>query len=405
MQEKGVNQDNVQQMNRTLIIRLLRKKGSCSRAELARLTKLQPATITNIVNEFQQLGLVKESGTIKEGRGRNAIRVTLNASEYSIISIRLSRKYFYIGTFDLNGREQSSVCCPISGRDTQKKVLADIKAGVGKAINQVKKGQVIAIGCAVPGPFLRGGGRVALMTGFPDWKNVSINEELEREFELPVYVEHDANVGALSYYWDLGAETDQLLLYVAAGQGIGAGIVSDGSLLIGALGAAGEIGHMSINFDGPYCECGNKGCLEKYCSSIALTKAVNRKIEEDNYSILGKGCRFEEIKEAVRKGDKLAVSEYRKACDKLAVGIINLVNILNPHIIVIGDEMASVCPDLMQESIDRIVKPRIIPDIWDNMRIMIGNENNDKILQGASILATEEILKVAIVTNKNKEKH
>lgn len=397
---KGVNQDIIQQMNRSLIIRLLRMKGVCSRAELSRLTKLRPATITNIISEFQLWGLVKEEGLINEGIGRKAIGITLNSSEYKVIALRLSRKYFLVGLFDLGGHELQSYKFKISKKDTPKVVFAEIKKQIRSLLDNCNEGRVLAIGCAIPGPFLRKEGRVALLSEFPDWENIKIKQELEEEFSLPTYLEHDANVGALAYYWDMGVETNKSLVYFAAGQGIGAGIVSDGSLLVGALGSAGEVGHMSIDYKGSLCECGNKGCLEKYCSSIALTKAINKKIDEDNYSILPKGCDFGEIAEAVKKGDKLAVSEYKKACEMLAVGVVSIINVLNPDIVVIGDEMSTVDSNILLESVNSILKTRILPVILENMTIVVGKENTDKILAGASIVATEEILKTPLLFQK-----
>lgn len=403
MIENGINQDIIQQMNRRLIIRLLRKKGNCSRAELARWSKLKPATITNIINEFLELGLVKETGIIKTKKGRNAVGLSLSSREYKIIALRLSRKYFILGLFDISGNELSSAKYDILENDTSQDAFEKIKKQIRALINNCKEGQIIAIGCAIPGPFLRTEGKVALMSGFPNWQDIRIKTELEKEFDIPVNLEHDANVGALAYYWKLGAQKNETLLYIDAGQGIGAGILNNGELVVGALGIAGEIGHMTIEYNGVFCECGNRGCLEKYCSSIALTKAINKKIEEDNYSILKSNSTFNEITDAIRKDDKLAVSEYRKACEILGIGIVNILNIFNPNIIVIGDEMPMVSPEIMQESIEKIVKARVLKDIWDSTKIIVIKEDNNIVLGGASIVATEEILKNPLLLEKKTD--
>lgn len=392
--DKGVNQDTLQELNRTLVLRLLKKKGVCSRADLARMTNLRPATISNIINEFQALGIVKEEGVINEGRGRNAIGVSFTL-EYKIIGVRISRRFFLTGLFDLNGNVLASNRTMILSSETPDMVFAKIQEEIKFLMEECTTGKVLAIGCAIPGPFFRKEGRVGLMSGFmlSDWKHIRIKEELEEKFNIPVYLEHDANVGALAYYWDMDVEKDKSLVYLAAGQGIGAGIVNDGKLLIGALGTAGEIGHMSIDYNGIFCECGNRGCLEKYGSSIALTKIINRKIEEGNYSSLSKGCNFNEISLAVKKGDHLAVSEYKKACDTIAVGIVNICYMVNPNIIVIGDEMANVVPEILLKSIEEIAKPRVLSEIWENMNVVIRNEDDSQILLGASIVAVEEIIK------------
>ena len=103
MHESGINQDNAQKMNRELVLKLLRKHTVCTRTELARLTGLKPATITNIISEFQRLDIVREIGPVSEGKGRNAIQLALNPSVYSVAGIRLARKYLIVGAFDVRG--------------------------------------------------------------------------------------------------------------------------------------------------------------------------------------------------------------------------------------------------------------------------------------------------------------
>ncbi|MCC8161666.1 MAG: ROK family protein, partial [Lachnospiraceae bacterium] len=259
-------------------------------------------------------------------------------------------------------------------------------------IDYDREHEVVAIGVAVPGPYVRKRNRIVMMTGFRDWQEVHIEEELRKEFQIKVYMEHDANVGALSYNWSLGANENRSLIYVAAGQGVGAGIIIGGELFIGTTGTSGEIGHMSIAYDGPLCQCGNRGCLEKYCSSMALTKSLNNKIREGNYTILKEGCSFEDISDAVKQSDRLAVEEYEKACEKLSIGVVNLINAFNPDTIVIGDEIAAVDPELLLKTVQRITEERVLPEILEGTEIIAGKEDNDEILRGAGILAINEML-------------
>ena len=392
MHESGINQDNAQKMNRELVLKLLRKHTVCTRTELARLTGLKPATITNIISEFQRLDIVREIGPVSEGKGRNAIQLALNPSVYSVAGIRLARKYLIVGAFDVRGEELNDEWYSIDPWMTPEDVLEVMKTYLYKAINEWTDGNVKAIGCAVPGPFLRREGKVAMMTGFPAWHHIDIQAALEKEFGVPVFMEHDANAGALAYYWRHGTELRQTLVYMAVGQGVGAGIVRDGALYTGALGVAGEIGHMSIHYKGRYCECGSRGCLEAYCSSLAFIKEVQRKIREGNYSTLDAVCSFLKIAQAVRNGDRLAREEYRKACELLAVGIINVINILNPDIIVLDDEMAAVSQEILRDSLERVTKPAVLPEVWENLEIVMGDGTQESVLQGAALMAIDNIL-------------
>lgn len=393
MYETGINQDNAQQINRELVLRFLRKNEGCSRIELAKMTNLKPATITNIISDFQNMGIVREIGTISEGKGRSAIRLALNPNSYSVISVRLARRYLIVGAFDFRGDKINSEKYAIEAWEKSEDVLADMKKYVHRAMENWTTGNVAAIGCAVPGPFLKKEGMVALMTGAPVWKDINIQEELEKEFNLPVFMEHDANAGALAHYWKSGTDLQQTLVYMALGQGVGAGIVEDGKLLVGRLGVAGEIGHMSICYNGRYCECGNRGCLETYCSSLAFTKEVNRKIADGNYSILKPNSSFQEIIAAVKAGDRLAVDEYRNACELLGVGLVNVINILNPDMIVVDEEMAAVSPEILKTSLEKVIKPAVLKQMWDNVEIVVGEGNQEAVLAGVAILAADEILR------------
>lgn len=394
MYRSGINQDNAQQMNRELVLRFLRKNKVCSRIELAKLTNLNPATITNIINDFQKIGIVEETGAISEGKGRSAIGLTLSASKYSVIGIRLARKYMIIGAFDIRGEQIRSEEYAFEEWMSPGDVVEAMKKHVHEAINEWTSGEVTAIGCAVPGPFLCREGRVALMTGFLAWQNVNIQEELEKEFNLPVFMENDANAGAIAYYWKYGTELKQSLVYMAVGQGVGAGIIEDGNLLTGKLGIAGEVGHMSIDYNGRYCECGSRGCLETYCSTLAFSGEVKRRKSQGNYSIVKEQDGFKEILNAVRVGDRLAVDEYRHACECLAVGIVNMINMLNPDTIVIDDEMVAVEPELLKDILEKGVKQAVLPIVRQELDIVIGDGTQESMLQGAAFLAIEEIMKI-----------
>ena len=169
------------------------------------------------------------------------------------------------------------------------------------------------------------------------------------------------------------------------GQGVGAGIISNGELLKGSIGVAGEIGHTTIDLGGPKCACGNYGCLENYCSSIAFTRKVNEELQpEKEYS-------FQEVAGMVREGNKAAVKIFLESCDHLSVGIVNIVNSFNPAFIVIGDEMAHIEPDIMLRRIKENVRERVLPEIYGNMDISMSVVSNDSMVHGAAIVAIMDV--------------
>lgn len=395
MYDSGINQDNAQQMNRELVLRFLRKSGVCSRIELAKLTNLNPATITNIINDFQRIGVVEETGAISEGKGRSAMGLALSASKYSVIGIRLTRRCMLVGAFDISGKKIHSEEYNLAHK-TPQAALDIMKTSIRKAIDEWAGREVVAIGCAVPGPFMRKEGRIAMMTSTVNWQSINIKRELEKEFELPIFMEHDANAGALAYYWNNGegSELNQSIVYLAVGEGVGGGIIDNGKLLMGKRGLAGEIGHMSIDAHGRYCECGNRGCLETYCSSISFTREIKRKVRGGNYSIVKENSTLAEITEAIHKGDRLSVDEYRYACECLAVGVVNIINILDPDKIVLDDEFVSVDQGILRKSLEHIIDQSILHLVNQKIELIIGDGTQETMLQGAAYVAVEGAMRI-----------
>ncbi len=383
----GFNQESIQDLNRTLLINLLRKEGVCARAHLAQLSMLKQATVTNIINDFIDWGLVKEIGFLVGSKGRRSIGISINNDDFGVLGIRLARKDYTVGLFDLSGKLVESKRNEVPGSRMPREIFDEIKKEALLLVNSYKKKRkVIAVGMAIPGPYSVKRGRIELMTGVSGWNEIPIQEELADTLHIPVFIEQDANAGALAQYWHNEEDyKNNVLVYVADGQGVGAGIVENGGLLKGCIGVAGEIGHTSINYQGPRCSCGNYGCLENYCSSIAFTRRINEELKpEQPYS-------FAEAAKLVVQGEEKAVELFLDSCDKLSFGIVNLINSFNPAVIVIGDEMAHIAPELMLKRVKEDVKERVLPEIYDNMDISTSVVRNDSMVHGAAIVAINDV--------------
>jgi N-acetylglucosamine repressor len=391
-QKRGMNLEDVQEMNRALVIRLLRRAKVCSRAELAKRTGLQQATITNIVNDLIKWGLVLETGIIEGEKGRRSIGITLNTDAYRVMGIRLTRYYFTVGLFDLFGTQEKILREPIDISDGSSVVLQKIIAVVKAVLEASRRYTILGIGAAIPGPYVRTEGRMALMTEYPGWEGISIEKELASALPVPVCLEHDAKAGALAEWWLSPRRVEhETMIYVAAGQGIGAGIVIGGKLIRGALGIAGEIGHISIDFAGPRCACGNNGCLEHYCSSIALVREVKKGLIDHPQSPLAKDLSFSSIVKALQAGDELARAAVKKAAWHLGFGLVSVVNAFNPDIIVIGDEMAQL-GDILLATVRSTVESHMVASVYRKLCIELSTFENDPVLVGVSTLAIERIL-------------
>lgn len=384
----GYNQEKIQNMNRTLVLNLLRKEGICSRAQLAKLSQLKQATITNMMNDFIHWGLVKEVGFLTGDMGRRSIGVSINNDDFGVLAVRIARKNYSVGIFDLSGNSvivnRKRIAPSQSPETTVEKIIND---GT-RLMAQCQNRRIIAVGIALPGPYSTKTGRIEIMTGVTGWNKIPVQELFETNFHLPVFIEQDANAAALAQYWNSNSDEklqNKMLIYIAIGQGVGAGIISNGEIIRGAEGIAGEIGHTCVNFNGPRCACGNRGCLENYCSSIAFTSMVNEALNPEE------PLSFSDAVLLMKSGDPVVKEQFLKTCDILSIGVVNIINSFNPSIVVLGDEMSHIAPELMLDRVKRNVKEHLIPEIYKDTKISTSLTGKDSMVHGAAIVAIAKI--------------
>ena len=399
--KKGKNLEDIQEMNLALVIRTMRFSDVCSRAQIAKETGLKKSTITNIVNILIECGLVKETGILDGENGRRSIGIALNGEKYKVLGARLSRRFYSVMLFDIQGNVDEIVTERIE--DVEPEIAFNrLKKTMHEMIDRAADCTVLSIGVAVPGPFIRREGRIVLMTGYPGWEHIPLKEELKKDFSIPVYLEHDANLGALAEWWyESERNEDNTLLFVLAANGIGAGIVINGKIFTGFLGTAGEIGHMSINFDGPQCECGNKGCLTKYCSILSMRKRIEDELNHYPESELKKDCSSEAIIRAIQSQDPLAEKVFNDAAWYLGFGLSNVINIINPDQIIIGDQLSKVGKPL-HDIVSQVIKEHVLDEVYDKIQIKLSTLDTDPILLGSGLLAIDKIFEpVALKKTQN----
>lgn len=392
MQERqvsGNNNSDLTEMNRSVILRAIKEKGICSRSELANLTGLTNAAISKIISALLEIGIVRETGLIKGNANRRSIGLQLNGKQYQVIGVKFARHMFAVGVFDITGKVYEQCETSYEIQEDYANVIEKVKQQIRTYIN--KYPNIVAIGCALPGPYLRHEGRIAVITQMSrKWHNVDFISEFKDAFRIPVFLEHDANSGALAEWW-FGNHSHHLktLIYFLVGEGVGAGIVEQGRLLLGTDGTAGEIGHISIDVNGPVCECGNYGCLELYCCAGAILQKYAERIAPGASPI--RKCK--QLFEAARNGDRQAIEIVQETARYIGYGCVMLINAYNPDMICIGD-IVSEGSDLMLDTIRNVVKERVIPELYRRAQIRITDFEIDPILYGAAALATDEILRV-----------
>lgn len=383
---QGYNQGNIQTMNRTLLLNLLRREKVCARTTLAEHSGLQHATVTHIVKDFINWNLVKEIGFLSGAKGRRSIAISLNTDDFAVAGIRIARKHFSIGLFNLLGEPLCIKRCSIASGLKAREIMDTVIYEMDNLIKKYSRPKILALGVAIPGPYNSIEGKISIVTNVEGWDQIALKDEFSEHFKILVIIEEHANAAALAQFWyDADTQKNDILVYIAFAQGIGAGIIHKGVLLKGTTGAAGEIGHTTINIDGPRCSCGNYGCLETYCSSITFVKKINEAFNQNN------SIKFKDAVLLVKEKNPIATELYLEMCDYLSIGIINVINSFNPTLIVIGDEMAHVAPELMLERIISNVKKRVVPQTLENTKIQLSAYKYDSMVHGAAIIAINDI--------------
>lgn len=401
MDQDGKNLEIIHSLNRKLILKLIQKNGICSRSELAKQSGLKNATITNNIKTLMQLGLVEETGMIEGKKGRRSIGLKISGGSHAVISVRLTRKYFQVGIFSVSGRKIGELEKEYYQDTSPKMVLSEIPQRVYDLMEVYKEQKVLAIGVAVPGPYYYKEGIIESISDFPGWRKVHIREELQKKFDLPVVIEHDANAGVLaecSFAVDPGSY--ETVVYLALGQGIGAGIYQHGEVFHGAEGIAGEIGHATIDINGPECECGNRGCLTLYASTLAFQKKMQKKYEKYCPEISKDDITFEFLLQKVKVKDDLVYSEFKETMRYLSVGVINLIYNFNPSIIIIGDEMSKAGDIILSElsdHIQKIIDQRIIGKV----ELQLTSFEDDPAYIGAAVLAIDYLFENTEIFGNN----
>jgi len=388
----GNNTSDLSEMNRSAIVRILQQNEICSRAEVAKMMGLTQASITKLVGSLIDMGIVSEVGIVKGNGNRRSIGLRLNAEKNLVIGVKFSRHVFAIGVFDISGKLYTQQETEYSLTDFAEDVIASMKSQIHELLKKYEN--VVAIGLAVPGPYLRKEGTIAMVTRMPNWSTVNFIDEFKHEFDKPVFIEQDANAGALAEWW-FGNHGRPLnsLAYFLAGEGVGSGIVDHDRLLLGNLGIASEVGHISIDYKGPVCECGNRGCLELYSSTMALLKKAEKELPqlfEKPYENRTEACH--RIFDAARAGDKKALKLVEEIAEYLGYGCVTLINAYDPEIIVIGDSIAA-ADELLLPTINKIVKERTLEAISSHVKIEISKLSIDPTLYGAAAIATDRVLR------------
>jgi glucokinase len=251
-------------------------------------------------------------------------------------------------------------------------VIAQTQAETG-----ADRSDFLGVGIGSPGPLDRARGIVIVSPNLA-WRNFPLRDEVSKRVNLPAALDNDANCATLGEWWCGAAKGGRNVVGITIGTGIGGGLIFDGKLYHGSSDGAGEIGHTTIDPTGRRCKCGNYGCLEAYASGPAIAERAREELEVDGDSILlemveGDASRItaQIVFEASKRGDVVATQVVRDTAHFLGVGVSNLINVLNPDIVVIAGGVTQ-AGDLLFDPLRAEIKRRAFKSLVDACRVVPG---------------------------------
>jgi glucokinase len=231
----------------------------------------------------------------------------------------------------------------------------------------------------------------------PGWDNFSLKPLLEATFNLPFWAANDATLGAIGEHACGIGQGISNLLYITVSTGIGGGIIVNGSPFLGSRGFAGELGHMSIDRNGPSCACGNRGCLEMFASGTAIARFARERLENGETSLIlemaGKditNVNSKMVMEAADRRDPLGVELIEQFARDLGLGLVNLIHIFDPQMIIIGGGVSQ-SSRTYSAALDATIRSNVIPHLKEHINVVTSVLGDDASLLGAATLAFQRV--------------
>ncbi|MGY1663860.1 ROK family protein [Geodermatophilus sp. SYSU D00705] len=381
------------------VLDLVRCGRARSRPELARVSGLGRGAVTQRVTQLLDSGLLEESELGRSTGGRPPRELAVRATAGLVLVAPLGATHVAAGVTDLTGRVLASVQEPGSiaaGPDATLNRVAELFADL-LADESVPDAPVYGIGVGLPGPVEFATGTPISPPIMPGWDGYEVRARLAERFDVPVWVDNDVNLMALGELRMGAAQDHRNVVYVKIGTGIGAGLISDGHLHRGANGAAGDIGHASVDVaSGVVCRCGNVGCLEALAGGAALSRDATTAAEEGRSPRLLQvltatgQITAADVATAAQHGDALAVELLGRSGQLVGDTVATLVNFFNPSLVLLGGGVA-LAGDAILAGVRQAVYQRSLPLATRDLRISRSTLTPDPALPGAAHMVLDEL--------------
>ncbi len=381
----------IRELNLSLALNRIRQAGAISRAALVRQTGLSASTISSLVTMLLDSGFVRESGHGQSSGGRRPILLQFDYQFRYVLGVDMGATHILAVLMNLQGRVAASQHRRYRVVDDPEGTIALIQQILQQLMAEANLHQenIIGLGITIPTPLA--GEKLDRLTAvyMPLWQDVDLTARIRQGLDVPIYLDNDANAGAIAEKWWGNGRAHANLAYIKLGTGVGSGLIVNNEIYRGNGGTAGEIGHTTIDPTGPICRCGNQGCMESFVGSPALINEVRQRFSQTHPDwVSSQELTLETIINAALSGDPIARSVIDTAGSFLGIAIANLINLFNPGLIVLGGELVAV-GDLLLNPVRTVVRRRAMPKAATEVTITTSSLGNDAVAIGAATLAMQ----------------
>lgn len=349
----------VKKVNQKLLLKEILKNSPISRAKLSEMTGLNKSTVSSQVNTLMKENLVFEIGQGQSSGGRRPVMLVFNKKAGYSVGIDVGVDYINGILTDLEGTivldQHHHLEC--SSPEITKDILIEMIHHFIANMPQSPYG-LIGIGICVPG--LIDKNQKIVFTPNSNWRNIDLKPIIQEKFNVPVFIENEANAGAYGEKVFGAAKNHDNMIYASIGTGIGIGVIINNDLYRGVGGFSGEMGHMTIDFNGPKCSCGNRGCWELYASEKALLKSLQTK---------EKKVSNQDIIDLAHLNDVGTLRALQNFGFYLGIGLTNILNTFNPQAIILRNSIIESHP-MVLNSIRSEVSSRVYSQLGNSYELL-----------------------------------
>lgn len=375
------SQTSLRLANQHRVIDAMRRLGVATQAGLARETALAPSTVSSIVHGLVKAGLLSMEPSHGGRRGQH-VRFSEGAGH--VVGLDVGHRHLTVAVADLNQEVRARQRFDLPEKHSAAEVLdrADTTLDALVARLGLDRSRLLGAGLTLPAPVDLEGRIVSAHAILPAWSGLDVQAAATSALRMPVTVENDANAGAVGELVRGAGRGCRHMAYIKAAHGVGAGLILDGALFRGATGAAGEVGHITLDERGDVCRCGNRGCLETLISSDAVLGLLG--------TTHGPDLTVARLVDAALAGDVGCARVIGDTGRTLGTTVANVCNILNPELVVVGGELAR-AGELLLAPLRETVSRYGVQSCTAQLRITAAALGPEAHLTGALITAIDHI--------------